>query len=35
MSFLNIIPNVFAPNQNVELFLAVQKFVICSKRFTP
>jgi hypothetical protein len=23
-----------APNQNVELFLAVQKFVICSKRFT-
>ena len=24
-----------APNQNVELFLAVQKFVICSKRFTP
>jgi hypothetical protein len=32
MSFLNIIPNVFVPNQNVELFLAVQKFVICSKR---
>ena len=24
-----------APNENVELFLAVQKFVICSKRFTP
>jgi outer membrane lipopolysaccharide assembly protein LptE/RlpB len=24
-----------APNQNVELFLAVQKFVIRSKRFTP
>jgi hypothetical protein len=24
-----------APNQKVELFLAVQKFVICSKRFTP
>jgi hypothetical protein len=24
-----------APNQNVKLFLAVQKFVICSKRFTP
>jgi hypothetical protein len=24
-----------APNQNVELFLAVQKFVIYSKRFTP
>ena len=24
-----------APNQNVELFLAVQNFVICSKRFTP
>jgi hypothetical protein len=24
-----------APNQNVELFLAVQRIVICSKRFTP
>jgi hypothetical protein len=24
-----------APNQNAELFLAVQKFVIRSKRFTP
>jgi hypothetical protein len=24
-----------APNQNVELFFAVQKFVIRSKRFTP
>ena len=24
-----------APNQNVELFLAVQKCAICSKRFTP
>ena len=24
-----------ALNQNVELFLAIQKFIICSKRFTP
>jgi hypothetical protein len=28
-------PPKVAPNQNVELFLAVQKFVIRSKRFTP
>ena len=24
-----------SPNQNIELFLAIQKFVICSKQFTP
>jgi hypothetical protein len=24
-----------APNQSIELFVTVKKFVICSKRFTP
>ena len=28
-------PHKLAPNQNFELFLAIQKFIICSMRFTP